>query len=103
MERTIEPQTHEEDPAYKAAVVRAEMLQGYYIHLLVYAVVNSGLFLVNSFTKGDDGGWWFVWPLAGWGVGLVIHTLATFSGVFSEGWKERKAAEIYRRRRVGGS
>lgn len=86
-----------EDRAYKAAAKRAEELQGFYIHLLVYAVVNAGLFAINALSRGDGGNWWFYWPLAGWGVGLVIHALATFGGIFGEDWKERKAAQLYER------
>jgi len=48
---------YQEDVAYKAALERAEMLQGYYTHLLVYVVVNTGLFFINLFTRGNDGGW----------------------------------------------
>lgn len=103
MSDEVEPKPEERDRAYKAAEERAEMLQGYYIHLLVYVVVNAGLFLINLLTKGSDGGWWFYWPLAGWGIGVMVHTLVTFSGVFSEGWKERKAAEIYERGRRPGA
>jgi hypothetical protein len=99
MATDLEMRTNEDDPAYRAAMKRAEELQGYYIHLLVYLVVNTGLFLINVLTKGEDGGWWFYWPLAGWGIGLMIHTLVTFTSVFGEGWKARKAEEIYGRTR----
>lgn len=88
---------YREDQAYQTALKRAEALQGYYIHLLVYAVVNAGLFLINMLTRGDDGAWWFVWPLAAWGIAVVINTLVVFAGVFTQGWKERKADELYRR------
>ena len=88
---------YQEDVAYKAALERAEMLQGYYTHVLVYVVVNTGLFFINLVTRGNDGGWWFCWPLLGWGIGLMIHTMVVFGGVFSESWKQRKADEIYRR------
>ena len=91
--------TLEEEAGYRAALERAEMLQGYYIHLLVYVVINAGLFFLNMLTKGDDGGWWFYWPLALWGIAVAIHTMVVFSGVFSEGWKQRKADEIHRRGR----
>ena len=89
--------TLEDQAGYRAALERAEMLQGYYIHLLVYVVINAGLFFLNLLTKGNDGGWWFYWPLAAWGIAVAIHTMVVFSGVFSEGWKQRKAEEIYRR------
>ena len=93
----LERKPPDDDPAYKAAVERAETLQGYYIHLLVYLVVNAGLFFINLVTKGDGGGWWFQWVLAGWGIGIAVHTLVVFAGVFSTSWKDRKAAELYRR------
>jgi hypothetical protein len=88
----------QDDPTYKAAIERAEMLQGYYIHVLVYVVVNTGLFIINLLSRGGGGTWWFYWPLAGWGIGLAVHTLVVTTGVFSEGWKDRKAEELYRRR-----
>ena len=55
--------------------------------------------MINLLTKGDGGSWWFYWPLAGWGIGLALHVLVTFGGVFSDEWKERKAAQIYERTR----
>jgi hypothetical protein len=96
---THEPKRDEErdEKAYQAAEKRAEELQGFYVHLLVYAVVNGGLFAINLLSRDDGGTWWFYWPLVGWGLGLIIHALATFGGVFSEGWKNRKAAELYDR------
>lgn len=93
------PEAEHEDAAYRAAQKRAEMLQGYYIHLVVYVVVNAALFAINALTRGDSGTWWFYWPLLGWGVGLLMHTLVTFGGLFSEDWKERKAADLYERAR----
>ena len=96
--RTEQDVRHDES-RYEAAEKRAEDLQGFYTHLLVYGVVNLGLFVINLLTKGDGGTWWFYWPLAGWGIGLAIHALVTFGGVFSDDWKDRKAAQIYERTR----
>jgi hypothetical protein len=83
----------EEDPIRRAKQ-RAEMIQGLYIHLLVYLVINAGLFVVNLLTKGDDGGWWFYWPVAIWAIALVIHALVTYVPVFSPDWAERRAARM---------
>lgn len=79
---------------YRRARERAEMLQGLYIHLLVFAVVNAGLFVINVLTRGDDGGWWFQWPLLAWGVGLAVHVVVTISPVFTSDWADRKARQI---------
>jgi hypothetical protein len=66
------------DTEYQHARERAKAIQGLYLHLLVYAVVNAGLFLINWATRGPDGAWWFYRPLLGWSVAVAIHLLVTF-------------------------
>jgi hypothetical protein len=90
------PTRDDEQLRYEAAKKRAENLQGLYIHLIVYAVVNTCLFLINAVTRGEGGTWWFYWPMLIWGIGLLIH-VATFLRVFSPDWAERKAQESLRR------
>ena len=97
----LEP--NRDDVAYKAALHRAETLRAYYSHVLIFVVVNAGLFFINLLTRGNDGSWWFYWPLAAWGIAIAIHTLVVFGGVFSQDWKLRKADEIYRRGRDSSS
>lgn len=82
------------DDTMRAARERAEMLQGLYIHLLVYVVINAGLFLINWLTRPDGGGWWFYWPLLGWGIGVLIHVVATVVPVFDRRWVDRKTEEL---------
>jgi len=85
------------DPAYARARERAEALQGFYIHLLIYLVVNTGLFLINYVTTSGDGGWWFQWTLLGWGIGLAVHTIVIVAPVFSNDWVDRKARRLQAR------
>lgn len=80
-----------------AARRRAAELQGFYIHLVVYLVINAGLFAINALSRGSGGTWWFYWPLMGWGLGLAVHAATVSFGVFSEDWKERKAHELLER------
>lgn len=41
------------------------------IHMIAYIVVNSLLAIINlTFTPGYL---WFIWPLLGWGIGIVLH------------------------------
>ena len=89
-----------DDGAYRWARERAEMLQGMYVHLLVFGVINGGLFLLNWMIR-DGGTWWAVWPLAIWGLGLAVHMLVTVAPVFSTEWVDRRAEEIASKR--GGS
>jgi hypothetical protein len=94
-ESTVE---NPEDQAYRRARERAEMVQGLYIHLLVFAVINAGLFAINWITRSDNGSWWFQWPLLIWGTGLIVHLLVTVAPVFSPEWAERRAQQILSRR-----
>jgi hypothetical protein len=43
--------------------------RGFRNHLIVYVAVNLLLLVVNLLTT--PGRLWFVWPLVGWGIGLV--------------------------------
>lgn len=91
--------TSDSDTEYERARERAEALQGLYIHILVYLVVNASLFAINWFSTGGDGGWWFYWPLLGWGIGLVIHLLTVVFPVFSSQWVDRRTERILTNRR----
>jgi hypothetical protein len=39
---------------------------------------------------------WFIWPLMGWGVGVVIHALSAFGfgPGFGADWEARKIREL---------
>ncbi len=53
---------------------------GFFIHLIVYAAVNSLLVIIN--VTGNYDSLWFIWPLGGWGLGILFHALSVF--VFNE-------------------
>jgi len=70
---------------------------GFFIHALVFACVNGGLFVVNQVTGG---GAWHMFPLFGWGLGLAIHGLVTFVSLQGDGVRQQMLqAEIERLRR----
>ncbi len=52
------------DPAMRAFV----------IHLAVFVIVVSGLAAINLLRRPDH--IWFIWVLAGWGIGVAAHDLA---------------------------
>ena len=83
-----------EETKYQKAKERVEVIKGFYIHLIVYIVVNLGLFSINMFVTPD--GLWFFWPLMGWGVGVVFHALFVFSPGLGLGadWEQRKIQEL---------
>lgn len=82
----------ERDEIYLRAKKRMENLKAFYIHLTVYILVNLMLFFIN--VSSDSSKLWFLYPLGGWGIGIVIHGLTTFPfGIFGKEWEERKIKE----------
>lgn len=63
----------------KEAKEIAETKVAFYIHFVVYIIINIFLMSIWYFTgKGFP---WFIFPLVGWGIAVLIHFLFTF--VFS--------------------
>ena len=66
-----------EEQIYEQAKKRVEARKEFFIHLTVYVVVNIMLVLIWAFAAG--GGYpWFIFPLGGWGIGLLFHGLGVF-------------------------
>jgi len=65
-----------EEQIYEEAKKRVEQKKGFRTHAIVYAVINAFLALIWWLTGG--GFPWFVFPLAGWGIGLLFHGLGVY-------------------------
>ena len=79
---------------YQNAKKRVAALRRFRVHLTVYLIVNTGLFLLDVITSPSS--FWFFWPLMGWGIGVAMHALNVYSfeGRFGTDWEERKIKEI---------
>jgi hypothetical protein len=85
---------NKEDAKYRKALERVRVLRGFYIHLGIYALVNSLLFLINIATS--PGVLWFYWPLFGWGLGVALHAIIAFGlgSLVGPEWEEKKMKEF---------
>lgn len=59
------------------AVANIRRKREFWSHLLAYVLIN-GLLIVTWALTGA-GFFWPMFPLAGWGIGLVFHALDTFA------------------------
>ena len=64
----------------KKAEKIAEEKIGFIIHFGVFIAVNLFLIGIWRGTTGIGSFPWFVFPLGGWGIGLVSHFLVVYSG-----------------------
>ncbi len=62
----------------RRATNRAFLKLVFYVHLIVYIVVNLLLFYVNYTTSPQY--LWAKWSLLGWGFGLFSHGYVVFAG-----------------------
>ncbi|MDD5038907.1 MAG: 2TM domain-containing protein [Dehalococcoidales bacterium] len=78
-----------EQELYEKAKKRVEEKKGFFIHLAIYIVVNAMLVLI--WALGSGGGFpWFVFPLGGWGMGILFHYLGVFIFSGETGWERRE-------------
>lgn len=78
---------------------RASAKLGWYVHAIVYVLVNALMFAMSRHAFGTRP--WSVTPLLGWGLGLVLHGVSVFllgagSGL-RERMVERERARLQRR------
>jgi hypothetical protein len=66
-----------EEEIYEEAKKRVKAKRDFYGHLTAYIIVNAILVLVWAFPAGR-GYPWFLWPLGGWGIAILINFLNVF-------------------------
>ena len=89
-----------DDELRRKAKLRAMAKLGFYIHFSVYVGVNVLLFFVWWFTRGDTAipnasFPWFIFPVVGWGIGLVAHGLSVFG--HTAGYLDRMTEQEYKK------
>lgn len=84
----------------KKAKKRVEALKGFYIHLMVYIMINTMIFVVKivrntyngeSFSEAFFDFNTFFTPIF-WGLGLAFHAIKVFdyNPIFNKDWEERQ-------------
>ena len=80
---------------------RVALKKGFFIHLLVFVLVNAGLFMLwqgAEWGLGESAGWGRhhrvggFFPLWGWGLGLAIHGAVVLIKLQGQGITERLVA-----------
>ncbi len=80
-----------EDEIYQKARKRVEEKKGFYAHLAVYLVINILVVIIWAVTSFGRYAW-FIFPVGGWGVIVILHCLFVFVFNKDARW-EKKAVE----------
>lgn len=88
-----------EEIRYQEALQRVKKIKGFYIHLVVYIVINIMIFVTNVQHQKDSESIFRFENFATvlfWGIGLLAHGLSVFGRniFFGKNWEERKIQEL---------
>jgi len=88
------------DTRYELAYKRVKRIKGFYIHALVYVLVNAFI-IISSYNRSELGSEvFFRWETFStalfWGIGLLAHGLSVFGRdlFFGSDWEEKKIKEF---------
>lgn len=71
---------------YKAAKKRVMAKKGFKIHLATFIAVSILLFIISYMNHQN----WWIYPVIGWGIGIVIHAVSLNSSLGSANEIERE-------------
>jgi len=89
---------------YEEAVRRVKKIKGFYIHALVYVVINIMIVIANIQNLDPSESYFQFknfFTAFFWGIGLLAHAMGTFIPYFILGkdWEERKIKELMEKER----
>ena len=85
-----------DDDLRQLALRRLKKRHDFYGHLLVYTLVNTFIVVIWALTDGN-GFFWPIFPIAGWGIGLVANAYEAY--VKDDPTAAQVEAEVERLRR----
>ncbi len=81
-----------------AALREARRRKGFYIHLLPFALVVTGLTVLNLVLTPHHP--WVLWVAAGWGIGLTVHGVVALGKghLFGRRWEQQQVEKTMGRK-----
>jgi transcriptional regulator with XRE-family HTH domain len=80
------------------AFQQVRKMRGLYSHMMSYVIVMSGLAAINLILMPHR--IWFIFPLLGWGIGLISHAVSVLNILpwFGPEWEKRQVEKKLGRR-----
>ena len=75
---------------------RVEARMAFVVHLVMYTFAQAGFIAIWWLTGASYP--WFMWPLLGWGIGVVAHAVTLWIGPGSKREQEAVEREVHRLR-----
>lgn len=69
-----------DEELYKLAKKRVWAKKAFNMHLGIYLIISFMLIVLSIYNKSN----WFIYPVLGWGIGIVAHKIYLYSFLNSE-------------------
>lgn len=88
-----------EEQKYIRAKKKVKSIKGFYVHLMVYLIVNAFLILTQVMGRNSINAFIYIETYATaifWGIGLAFHAFGVFGMdiILGKSWENRKIKEI---------
>jgi len=85
---------YNEENKYIRAREKVEKIKAFYSNILSYAIIIPLLAILNYMTSWEHK--WFIYPMLGWGIGIIFHYFEAFGRhpFLGKNWEERKMKEL---------
>jgi len=85
---------HISEKKYEQAKEQVEKIKGFYIHATIYCIFVPVFIYLNYISNA--GFPWAIFPIGGWGFGVLGHAAETFNynPFFGKDWEERKIKDL---------
>jgi uncharacterized membrane-anchored protein YhcB (DUF1043 family) len=85
--------TYISEKKYEIAKERVDKLKGFYAHFIIYCLFIP--VFIWLWYQSDTSVPWFLFPICGWGLGILGHASDTFEwSPLGKGWEHRKIKEM---------
>lgn len=87
------------EPDEQEAVEFVRDIKGFYSHLVIYLISIAAMAATNYYMGTEQ--LWFIWPMLGWGTGVIMHGLAVFEviSLFGVDWEKQQIDRWLRKNR----
>lgn len=100
-DEVTQAETQPEDEVRKRAEKRVREKVHLLQHIAAYVIMNGFLIVVWGLTSNWSGYPWFLWVLAGWGIGLLFNIVGYFTGGHGTAARDRMVEKEMERLKKG--